>query len=268
MGKVIVISSYVAQGSVGLRAAFAVLTAGGFDVIGMPTAMLSSHLGHAHAAGPHIDVSELHKMAAALDRDGAFAIVDAVLTGYLPTAGHVAFARETILRTRAHSPAALVVVDPVIGDEPGGRYIDRQAAQAIKAQLVPIADALTPNLFELGHLVGDDIADIETATRAARALNRPIVAVTSIPAPLDRISTLLVTPSVARNVVIKRRRSEAHGTGDLFAALFLAALLGDRSPYDAMAGAVAGVATVIDASGASLDLALEAIDWRTHLASQ
>jgi pyridoxine kinase len=52
--------------------------------------VLSSHPGHGRSAGERIAPAIIEEMVDALDANGWLAGVDAVLTGYLPTAGHVA----------------------------------------------------------------------------------------------------------------------------------------------------------------------------------
>ena len=89
---VLAISSEVARGHVGNSAARFALNRLGHQVIALPTVMLSNHPGHSHVAGTRIEPDTLRRMLDALDKNGWLAEVDAVLTGYLPTAEHVAVA--------------------------------------------------------------------------------------------------------------------------------------------------------------------------------
>ncbi|MFN0218366.1 MAG: hypothetical protein ACKVP4_06085 [Hyphomicrobium sp.] len=145
--RVLAISSFVATGGVGLRPAMSILVAAGIDVIALPSILLSSHFGHAHTAGRAIAPADFEAMIAALEDDGALHEVDAVLTGYMPTAAHVTGARRAIETVRQRNPDALVLVDPIMGDDPGGLYVDEASAAALAVDLVPIADVLTPNRF-------------------------------------------------------------------------------------------------------------------------
>ncbi len=265
MTRALVVSSYVAHGGVGLRASLAALTAAGVDAIALPTTVLSNHPRYPHVAGAAVPVGDLEQMAAALDANGAFDGVDAVLTGYLPSAEHAEFARRTIDRARTLNPGVVVMVDPIMGDDPSGLYIDAKTARAIAERLAPDADVLTPNRFELSQLTGIAVDDRDSAARAARSLAAPLVAVTSAPAPSGTVATLLVHPSRSSEILLARRPSAPHGTGDLFAALFLIALLRKRPADAALADAVSGVAHAIDVSGPRLDLALSDIDWRVAL---
>ena len=96
MARIIVLSSYVAWGEVGLRAAQPVLERLGHEVIGLPTVLLSNHAGMRHVGGGSVSIDRLHSMQHALTDNGWLAEVDAMLIGYLPTPSHVTFASKFV----------------------------------------------------------------------------------------------------------------------------------------------------------------------------
>lgn len=76
---------------------------------------------------------------------------------------------ETVIRAiaerlRAHGRRA--VVDPVMVATSGDRLIDKEAIDALKRELLPLADILTPNLPEAALLLGESVAEAEDAMRA------------------------------------------------------------------------------------------------------
>ena len=89
MRRVLVMSSFVAHGTVGLQATLPAFAGPQFDVIAIPTIVLSNHPGHKACAGSAIPPSTLSDMADALDANGWLAGLDAIFTGYLPSADHV-----------------------------------------------------------------------------------------------------------------------------------------------------------------------------------
>lgn len=225
MARILALSSWTAAGHVGLSAAVPALQALGHAVTALPTVILSNHPGFPHAAGRPVPPSQIAEMIDALDANGWLAGHDAVLTGYLPSADHVALATDLVRRLRrlAAPPLAappLVVVDPVLGDDPKGLYLAPAAAVAIRDHLVPAADILTPNRFELAWLTGLPVTTPGEAVAAARTLG-PRVLLTSPPVPgatgvLDvaqGAAVLYPAPPVAR---------VPHGVGDVFAALVAA----------------------------------------------
>jgi pyridoxine kinase len=224
VARVLILSSFVAVGHVGLSAAAPALQALGHGVTQMPTVLLPAHPGLARPAGGPVPVARLAAIRDALDAAGLLAGHDAVLTGYLPTRGHVAFAAALVRRMRHASPGCRVVVDPVLGDAPRGLYLPEAVARATREALLPLADIATPNAFELGWLAARTVADESQARAAARALGLPRVCVTSAPLPGGDTGVLEVEAGHARRFPVPCRAGVPHGTGDVLAALLAAGL--------------------------------------------
>jgi len=258
MPRVLALSSHVAYGSVGLAAIVPALQALGHEVVALPTIVLSNHPGHASFAGEQIASATLSQMLDSLDANGWFPDIDAVLTGYLPTAAHVDVARSACERVRWANAGALLACDPVLGDSPGGLYIDEAAATAIGRNLMPLCDLATPNAFELAWLSQLPVECADEAMAAARALDVAAVLATSVPASGDRLATLLVSETEAQACFVPRRPTAPHGTGDLLAALYLGHVLNGVAPDASLARAVAGVEASIAASTGRDELSLAA----------
>jgi len=213
VAKVLAISSQVVLGSVGLSIAVPALQAEGYEVLAVPTVLLSNHPGLGPPKGGAVDIAPLLDGAGGIQ---GFAGVDAVFTGYFSKPEQVEKAAEVI---RALKPG-LVVVDPILGDN-GKLYVAEAVAQVIKTHLVPLATVLTPNVFELSWLAGRAIGNDADAVAAARALGRPEVIVTSVPAN-EKLLTLRVTADAVQQVASTKREQVPHGTGDYLAGLYLA----------------------------------------------
>lgn len=229
MAHILALSSWVAQGHVGLSAAVPVLQALGHTVTQLPTVRLSNHPGFAHVAGSRTEPDALRAMVTALAQNELLAPVDTLLTGYLPSAAHVDLAVELI--DRFGRGAARVVVDTVLGDHPKGLYIAPEAAEAVRDRLVPVADVLTPNAFELAWLTGTDTQTLAAAAEAARGLSARAsgaeVLLTSAPFEGDHTGVLAVTPEGAEAFPVPRAPRAhlvPHGVGDVFSALVAAGL--------------------------------------------
>jgi pyridoxine kinase len=257
MAKVLSISSQVVYGHVGNSTACFVLQRMGHEALSLPTVLLSNRPGYKALSGDRIDPRKLDAMLEAVLANGWLGDVDAILTGYIPAVEHAVLCERWIRRIKALNPHAVYLCDPIIGDEPTGIYIDEAAACAIRERLVPLADILTPNRFELGWLSGLPIPDAASAAAAARALSRPAVIVTSAPADApDRIANILVEGYAAAATVTVRETVRAHGTGDFFAANFLAYKLGKLGNRDALRVAAAATAVILAASEGQSELAL------------
>lgn len=258
MARVLAISSEVVRGHVGNTAARVALQALGHDVWALPTIVLSNHPGHGHVSGTRLDSAALAGMVEALDVNGWLGEVDAVMTGYLPSADHVEVAGQAIERVRAKRVDARVLVDPILGDHPKGLYLDQRAAEAIRDRLLPLADVATPNAFELGWLTGLPVTSQAEAATAAARLEVPMILVTSVPAGPQQLLNMLWTkaPSAPLGIPVARRSHVPNGTGDLLAALFLGHWLAGAKTADALGRAVAGVEAAIAASPGADELRL------------
>jgi pyridoxine kinase len=251
--QVLTISSQVAAGPVGNSAIVPALLAMGVTPVAVSTIVLSNHPGHGKPEGFAVPAE---KLAAMLKRliDLGFIQEDAViLTGYFAHAEQIDAVAAFINRFGK----AIYMCDPVLGDTPKGLYVPQDVARAIKERLVPMADVLTPNVFELSWLTGSDIHDKEAAHAACRmALWGKQVVVKSIPK-----DGMLMTASFENDLRIAFTRPQLadvpHGTGDLLSG-FIAGQLALRSPlFDGLGIALAATEQVIAASAgtASLDLA-------------
>lgn len=90
----------------------------------------------------------------------------AVKTGMLADAEVVA----TVARGLRDYALAPYVLDPVMVATSGDVLLQPSAVSAIRRELVPLAELVTPNLDEAAILLGEPVADVESMRRAARAL--------------------------------------------------------------------------------------------------
>ena len=95
-------------------------------------------------------------------------------------------------------------------------------------------------------MAGAELDSLDAVAAVAAKAGPRTMLVTSAPADAPRsIANLLLTPQgayLAEHPAIENPRS---GTGDLLAALFLAGLLGDTAPSDALQKAAAAVFEVV-----------------------
>ncbi len=270
MARVLVISSHVVRGHVGLRANLWALQGLGHEVWALPTVVLSNHPGHAHVARTIMAPEAIAEMMGALAQNGWLEALDAVLTGYMPSAAHVDVVSREIARLKAARPLCHLC-DPILGDLPGGLYVGTEVAKAVGKSLAARADIITPNRFELAWLSGREVTDGATARQAAARLGCPLVLATSLPAesPGRRANLLFAAAPVTKPPApqslsnghwhtVVDRGAAPHGTGDLLAGLFLGHHLSGKSPETAFDAAVAGVDAALKASRDCDELALDA----------
>ncbi|MCL2013360.1 MAG: pyridoxine/pyridoxal/pyridoxamine kinase [Oscillospiraceae bacterium] len=93
--------------------------------------------------------------------------VDAMKTGMLPTPEIIEFVAHTLKKHKIKN----VVVDPVMVCKGAGEPVSPEGAECYKRTLVPLAAAVTPNIFEASQLSGiKDIKNIDDMKQAAQII--------------------------------------------------------------------------------------------------
>lgn len=207
----------------------------GIETVLVPTVLYGRHPGLGPPGGGAVSDAVFRNMLEGIVAEGAASRADAILTGYFASAGQVAAAAEFIAEVKRRPSALSIIVDPVIGDAPNGLYVRPSVAKAIAERLVPLADLVAPNTWELSHLTG------ETDPRAgARRLGRPLL-VSSVPLGSE-IGVAYVADGEAWLASHRRGESAPKGTGDRLTALFAGARLLGHSPNEALRRAVEAIA--------------------------
>ncbi len=245
--RVLSIQSEVAYGHVGNSGARFALMRLGVETMSAPTVFFSNHPGHDGFRGKAFPADDLAELTQGLEERGFLKGVDAVITGYLGAPEQALVARDAALAVKRANPQAVYLLDPVFGDDDGA-YARPGVAEAMARHLLPLADIVTPNRFELASLTSRRIETAADAVAAARALGRPLTLATSTPCGAGRIGTAAVTAREAWLVETERFEAPPRGTGDVLAATFLARRLKGAGVAEALGGAVAAVHGLIRAS--------------------
>jgi pyridoxine kinase len=197
-------------------------------------------------------------MLSALESDGCWPWLDAVFTGYFPSAECIAVAAQAVAAIKAAKPGIPVLVDPILGDS-GRLYVAETTAQAIRDMLLPLATIVTPNAFELAWLTGMAPRALGDVAEAARCVGPPTVIVTSASETGTTVATLLMTAD--RHVVREtlKRAGIPNGAGDLFAGLFLGHRLNGFSDETALDASLSALDRVLAASAGREVLQLSAL---------
>jgi pyridoxine kinase len=242
---VIVISSHVARGSVGNRAAVFALETLGFPVWAVPTVILPWHPGHSRATRIVPPLDQFKALMADLERAPWLGEVRAVLSGYLGEAGQAEAVASLVAAVKERTPNALYVCDPVMGDS-GGLYVPEPTAVAMRDKLMPIADIATPNRYELEWMAGAPLPDIKAVTAAALHAGPSTMLVTSAPAMMaGGIGNFLLNGSHALLAEHRVIEKPPNGLGDLTAAVYLARVLSGQPAVKALQSTTAAVYEIL-----------------------
>jgi pyridoxine kinase len=258
MPLALILSSFVAGSRVGGFPQALVLQTFSVDPVLVPTVLFGRRPGRGRApGGGAVDAETFAGVLEGVEANGLFGLFDAVITGYFASEAQVLVAARTIDAVRAagrhgaFGPALTVVVDPIMGDHPDGLYVGEAVADAIARELLPRANVLTPNLWELDRLTGTPAGTPEAVARAARALGRPTL-VTSVPTGEGAIGAVYADEE--RALVFSHRRvlEAPNGTGDVVAAVLAAGMIeGSAAPLAAERAVRAAAETVF-----------AAVEWR------
>src|ERR671916_992774 len=177
------IQSSVAYGHVGNSAATFPLMRMGVEVWPVLTVHFSNHTGYPSWRGPLLAAADVAEVVRGIEERGVLGQVGAVLSGYQgdPAVGEVIL--DTVSRVRRHNPAALYCCDPVMGDVGRGFYVRPGIPALMRDRVVPAAQLITPNQFELEALTGRPAgtsAELLAAADAARNLGPETVLATSV----------------------------------------------------------------------------------------
>ena len=151
-------------GGAGLQAdlkTFAALEVYGFSVITAVIAQNSSRVTRVVPVSANVVVAQIETLLAERPPD-------ALKTGALATAANVIAVARALRASGLPAP----VVDPVLLSTSGTRLLDAAGEMALRAELIPLARLVTPNIPEAEALTGISIDGPRAMRAAARALHR------------------------------------------------------------------------------------------------
>jgi pyridoxine kinase len=253
---VISIQSQVAFGHVGNSAAVFPMQMHGIDVMAVPTTLLSNRPGYPSIRGRVLDAQLVADLLRGIEERGAVDSCETILSGYLGSPEIAAVVADFVTRAKARNPKLTYCCDPVLGDRDRGLFVQADIPPLVRDRLCPLADIIIPNHFEFEWLCGAKATTLDQVIGAAQALmarGPSTVIVTSAEledTPDGEIETVAIEKSgegiKAWRVRTPKLPISPSGTGDLFAALFVAARVrGSRTP-DALGHAVSAIFAVLE----------------------
>lgn len=147
---------------------------------------------------------------------------DTLHTGFFGTSSQINVLHK-LLENRKISPQTFLL-DPIIGDN-GKTFVSKDVEQNIK-KLLPFADIITPNYYELEILSEISIENYDDAKRASESLfqNFPklqAIITTSLPNDTDTITLCISQRNQEHSAIpIEKIQASFPGNGDAFSTLF------------------------------------------------
>ena len=177
------IQSHVVYGYAGNSAAVFPMQRLGREVWAINTVEFSNHTGYKAWRGEALSPSLTEELVLGLEERDVLKHCEAVLSGYLgdPASGRAIIA--AVKKVRLHAPEAIYCCDPVMGDVGRGFYVKPEIPDVFKNEVIPLADIVTPNQFELSALTGiktETLEDVLEAVKLLHARGSKIILVTSL----------------------------------------------------------------------------------------
>lgn len=253
---VLSIQSHVVYGYAGNTAAVFPLQRLGREVWAVNTVEFSNHTGYGMWRGRVMKTSLAMELVEGLAERGVLSKCEAVLSGYMGDTGTGTAVIEAVRKVKAASPQAVYCCDPVMGDAGRGFYVKPGIPEVFKKYVIPCADIVTPNHFELEALTGIEALTLDGARRAIDGLHAqgPRAAlITSYrgqdvpPGHIDMLASdgnglyRIRTPELSFTGIMA-------GSGDLTAAVFLSRYLENADVKTALEATAASVYGVMEAT--------------------
>jgi pyridoxine kinase len=222
----------------------------------VPTTLLSNRPGYTTLRGRVLEAQLVADLLQGIEERGAVEDAGMILSGYLGSADIARVVADFVARAKAKNPALRYCLDPVLGDRDRGLFVHADIPPLVRDHLVPLADIITPNHFEFEWLAGNKVTTIDEAIAQAHALqNRgpSTIVVTSAEldgAPAGEIETLAIERNEAWRVRTPKFAISPNGTGDLFAALYVAACMRGNDTPHALGHAASAIFAVLETTAA------------------
>lgn len=250
--RILSIQSHVVSGYVGNKSATFPLQILGFEVDAINSVQFSNHTGYKHIKGQVLTDKDLGELADGLKANKLDYEYTHLLTGYVGNKTFLERIAALVKHLKQINKDLIYVCDPVMGDN-GKMYVPQDLLPVYADTIVPLADIITPNQYEVELLTGKAIETIDDAWKAIDILhNKGCKTVVMSSSELGNEEFLLGMASTkigcSKKIVtiqIPKYPASFTGTGDLFASLFLAWMHKERDVQTALDKTIATIQSVL-----------------------
>ncbi|MDO6762140.1 pyridoxal kinase PdxY [Agarivorans sp. 1_MG-2023] len=241
MKGIISIQSHVVFGHAGNSSAVFPLQRMGFEVWPVHTVQFSNHTQYSQGwTGQSLNANQVTDLISGIDAIGQLTHCQAVLSGYLGSAEQAASLVDIVNRVKRVNPKAIYICDPVMGDPEKGCMLAEGVSEYLVAEVMPKADVIVPNQFELSHFVKQEIHNVDDAVIAcqkALSLGPKVVLVKHLHSVSEMQFSMMLADASGCYLVTRPKLDFAKapvGVGDLISALFTGGLLKGWPPIMAL----------------------------------
>jgi len=249
------IQSHVVYGYAGNTAAVFPLQRLGREVWAVNTVEFSNHTGYGSWRGKIMETQLIYDLITGLEERDVLKNCEAVLSGYMGDAATGKAIIDTVKKVKTLAPASLYCCDPVMGDSGRGFYVKSGIPEMFKNELIPLADIVCPNQFELEALTDIKIDSMDSAVKAINTLHEKgpsVVLVTSFKERDGELSMLASEKNAEKNSFFKITTPEIPlenniaGTGDMTTSVFLSHYLESKNLKKTLEFCAASVYSILE----------------------
>jgi pyridoxine kinase len=233
--RILTIQDISCVGQCSLTVALPVISACGVEVGVLPSALLSNHTA-GYSGWTFRDLTDdIPEISARWKKENVK--FDAFYTGYLGSTKQIDYVRD-IINTDGN-PGALKIIDPAMADN-GKLYpgFETEFVDSMKT-LVAEADFILPNITEAALLTGTeykevyDEAYVVDVCKKLSALGAKVIVLTGIGYDSESSGVVIYEQGKLNYYRHKKIQGGRNGTGDIYASVFVGALMRGISTYDA-----------------------------------
>ncbi|VDN03723.1 unnamed protein product [Thelazia callipaeda] len=233
--RILSIQSHVVHGYVGNKCSVFILQLHGYDVDPINSVQLSNHagilfddVGYKYVKGQKLDNIQLRDIYDGLQLN-EINNYSHILTGYCGDASFLLEIANIVKALKKKNPAVLFYCDPVMGDN-GRYYVPKELMPIYRDILVPMADVITPNIFELSELIGFSINNETDCLKAINLMHESGIKTVVVTSGLETSTTKFCYGSVYKEDTKQSVQYRFDipiipgmfvGTGDIFVSLLL-----------------------------------------------
>jgi len=247
------IQSHVVYGYAGNTAAVFPMQRLGKEVWAINTVEFSNHTGYGKWRGKVLGAELVSELAEGLYERGVLKNCEAVLSGYLGDAAVGKAIIETVKKVKKENPDVIYCLDPVMGDVGRGFYVKPDIPDIFKNDVIPYADIICPNQFEIEVLTGITINNTDDAVKAINKLHEMGPSIVLLTSFREKQGELGMITSDKKNIY-KITTPElplgngVAGTGDMTASVFLSRFLETKNIEKTLTLCTASVYGILEAS--------------------
>lgn len=232
MKGIISIQSHVVFGHAGNSSAVFPLQRMGVEVWPIHTVQFSNHTQYQQGwTGHAFSANHIEELINGIDNIGKLNDCQAVLSGYQGSAEQCQAIVNAVNQVKARNKNAIYVCDPVMGDPEKGCILAEGITEQLINQVMPIADVIVPNQFELSQFTKMEITNLEQAKAAcekALTMGPKMVLVKHLHSSADDVFTMMLATQSGCYICQRPQLifdKQPVGVGDLISALFTGGLL-------------------------------------------